>query len=419
MTRGKGCCRVLHLHEDNTRFLLLGVVMLIYMAAGAWLFQWLEHQNETDDRKRYWEIYRWFMEKYNGTVDPADVEVLLWEYGNASASGIIQKRPRWDYPGAFYFVGTVVSTIGFGMTTPKTLAGRIVVIFYGFFGCSGAILFFNLFLERIITFLAYILRMLHERDLRKKGFFEGRRDSQQSFDYNLDEWKPSVYWVMLYLFLATIIIATSASFLYSPMEGWTFLDCLYFCFVTFSTIGFGDLVTSQEPHYPHMELYRVANFAFIVCGSCCIYSLFNVTSIVIKQFLNWLMKTLDFSCSCRSRKPPSRPQLLARGRRNAITPYHLRTQARNMGKGADTSDNDSTYDSDGERRNSGEMISMADLLRANKVSLAVMQKELHESAQRGQAIILPSRLAAQENSFKPGAVGPLAIVSKKLGDDDT
>lgn len=90
-----------------------------------------------------------------------------------------------------------------------------------------------------------------------------------------------------------------------------------------------------------------------------------------------------------------------------------------MGKGADTSDNDSTYDSDGERRNSGEMISMADLLKANKVSLAVMQKELHESAQRGQAIILPSRLAAQENSFKPGSVGPLAIISKKLGDDDS
>ncbi|GIY19507.1 uncharacterized protein CDAR_569781 [Caerostris darwini] len=97
----------------------------------------------------------------------------------------------------------------------------------------------------------------------------------------------------------------------------------------------------------------------------------------------------------------------------------IRNRARNMGKGADTSDNDSTYDSDGERRNSGELISMADLLKANKVSLAVMQKELYESAQRGQAIILPSRLAAQDNSFKPGAVGPLAIVSKKLGDDDT
>ncbi|XP_054714789.1 potassium channel subfamily K member 13-like [Uloborus diversus] len=415
MTRPKGCCRVLHLHEDNTRFLLLGIVMLIYMAAGAWVFQWLEHENEDVDREHYWLVHRRFMDKYNGTVDPADVEELLWEYGNASASGIIHKRPRWDYSGAFYFVGTVVSTIGFGMTTPKTLAGRIVVIFYGFLGCSGAILFFNLFLERIITFLAYVLRLLHERELKRRGF-HGRRDSQISFDDNLDQWKPSVYWVMLYLFIATISIAVTASFLYSPMEGWTYFESLYFCFATFSTIGFGDYVTSQEAAYPHVVLYRLANFVFIVCGCCCIYSLFNVTSIVIKQFLNWLMKTLDIHC--KPMKPPGQKQLLARGRRNAITPDHLRHQARKMDKGKDTSDADSTYDSDGDRRNSGEMISMADLLRANKVSLAVMQKELYESAQKGQ-IYLPSRIAAEENSFKPGAVGPLAIVSKKLGDDDT
>lgn len=95
---------------------------------------------------------------------------------------------------------------GFGMTTPKTVAGRVVVILYGFLGCSGAILFFNLFLERIITFLAYLLRTLHELRLRSKGFVRPRpkganppqqpppqrRDSQTSWDCNLDEWKPSV-----------------------------------------------------------------------------------------------------------------------------------------------------------------------------------------------------------------------------------
>lgn len=127
---------------------------------------------------------------------------------------------------------------------------------------------------------------------------------------------------MLYLTLATIGIAVSASFLYSEMEGWPYFDCLYFCFVAFSTIGFGDLVTSQEPEYPHPVLYRLANFVLIVCGCCCIYSLFNVTSIVIKQFLNWIMRTLDVHC--RPVKPPSSNVL--RLRRNALTMNYVKKQ---------------------------------------------------------------------------------------------
>lgn len=127
---------------------------------------------------------------------------------------------------------------------------------------------------------------------------------------------------MVYLSLATVVIALSASLLYSRMEGWPYFDCLYFCFVTFSTIGFGDLVTSQEPDYPQRALYRFANFALIVAGCCCIYSLFNVTSIVIKQLLNWIMRTLDVKC--RPVTPP--PGNLLRLRRNAITMNYVKKQ---------------------------------------------------------------------------------------------
>lgn len=58
---------------------------------------------------------------------------------------------------------------------------------------------------------------------------------------------------------------------------------------------------------------------------------------------------------------------------------------------------------------------MSDLLRANKVSLAVMQKQLYETAQRGTPVLLPQRALQENDSFKPGAVGPLAIVSEKFG----
>jgi len=44
---------------------------------------------------------------------------------------------------------------GYGMTTPHTLSGKMTVIVYGLLGCSGCILFFNLFLERIVTVHGY------------------------------------------------------------------------------------------------------------------------------------------------------------------------------------------------------------------------------------------------------------------------
>lgn len=294
---------------------------------------------------------------------------------------------------------------GFGMTTPRTVAGKVVLIFYGFFGCASAILFFNLFLERIITFLAYILRSVHECKIRRRSGGDGssdsrdRRSSQTSEDDHLDTWKPSVYWVMLILLLGAVVVACCASAMYQPVENWTYFDAIYFCFVTFATIGFGDLVVSQKAEYDNVHIYRIGNFIFIVIGCCCIYSLFNVTSIVIKQFLNWLIQKMN--CRCRRRVKKST------GRRNAITPGHLQRHSNGSTKvHSVTVEPDS--DSEG-RRNSDEMISMRDFLNANKISLAMMQKQLWETSQRGGV--------SNGGGFQ-GPVGPLAILDRKLGQDE-
>lgn len=301
--------------------------------------------------------------------------------------------------------------LGFGMTTPRTVPGKIVLIFYGFFGCASAILFFNLFLERIITFLAYILRAVHEREMRRKSGGNGSRDSrdrrssQTSDDDHLDTWKPSVYWVMLILLLGAITVACCASAMYHPVENWTYFDAIYFCFVTFATIGFGDLVVSQKSDYDYVQLYRIGNFIFIVIGCCCIYSLFNVTSIVIKQFLNWLIQKMN--CRCRRRPKKST------GRRNAITPGHLQRHSKSNGS---TKAHSVTVepDSDSEgRRNSDEMISMRDFLNANKISLAMMQKQLWETSQRGGG----GGGVSNGGGFQ-GPVGPLAILDRKLGQEE-
>lgn len=70
----------------------------------------------------------------------------------------------------------------------------------------------------------------------------------------LDHWKPSVYWVMLYLTIFSCSIACFGAAIYSNIEGWSFIDSLYFCFVSFATIGFGDFVSTEKIYYSYNQM---------------------------------------------------------------------------------------------------------------------------------------------------------------------
>ena len=62
----------------------------------------------------FWRVYQAFRRHHlRGSSQALQrLHELLYAYGNASATGIINKRRRWDFPGSFHFVGTIVSTIG-------------------------------------------------------------------------------------------------------------------------------------------------------------------------------------------------------------------------------------------------------------------------------------------------------------------
>ncbi|XP_059913698.1 potassium channel subfamily K member 13 [Gadus macrocephalus] len=422
------------MNEDNARFCLLAGLILLYLLCGAAVFSALERPYELRARRRWTQRLDEFTQAHG--VEVAALQGLLRDYEEANGAGIRVDalRPRWDFSGAFYFVGTVVSTIGFGMNTPATISGKIFLIFYGLIGCAATILFFNLFLERIITMLAYIMRWFHERQLRHSGagaLGEGGRAPRREDD-SLEGWKPSVYYVMLILGVASVIIACSASTLYCAMEDWSYVDSLYFCFVAFSTIGFGDLVSSQRQQYEGQGAYRLGNCLFILMGVCCIYSLFNVISIVIKQTLNWILAKLacggsrpgcrSLRCPCWSRKHGARRLAPAagRGRRrfkgNSVQPLQSRAGPQRFAGGSLDTAGDSETDCGpgGEggaypgRRLSGEMISVNEF---NKVSLALLQKQLSDSAHHHQGHAPPSH--AHLNGFS-GGVGALAIMNNRL-----
>lgn len=272
---------------------------------------------------------------------------------------------------------------------------------------------FNLFLERVITLFAHVLRYIH--DQRERRSVQRNRNPKPTIrirtpdsdddasETSLEQWRPSVYVVMGCLFLLSSVLVLCAASVYQSVENWSYFESIYFCFVSFATIGFGDYVSSQQQSDDASGIYwyRAANFLFLTLGCCCIYSLFNVTSIVIRQFLNRLIRALD--CRCR------RPKCLRRKQR----PY--------LGLGLrPPKHHDHAVDSDSEngtpsRRAStdGGIMSLKEFLEQNKMNIFLMQKHIIESAQQ--------RL--QENRYDTGsaisasAVGPLAILTQKFGED--
>ncbi|KAL2096357.1 hypothetical protein ACEWY4_008505 [Coilia grayii] len=304
-------------NADLARIGLLWVLIALYMLFGAAIFSALERPEELRARRRWEQQVTQFAREHQ--VSASDLRTLLKQYEEANAAGVRAdpRRPRWDFSGSFYFVATVVTTIGFGMTAPSTICGKIFLIPYGLLGCAATILFFNLFLERAITLISFAMYRCHRRGrsrsrardrapgggggreggvavVEMEGEVKGVKDEEEDEEEEKKkkDWRPSVYHVTLVLSALALLVAFAASGLYSAVEGWGYFEALYFCFVTFSTMGFGDLVSGQRDWYAGTWVYQVSNSLVILLGVCCTYSLFNITSVIVKQGLNWTLTQL-------------------------------------------------------------------------------------------------------------------------------
>lgn len=82
------------------------------MLAGAATFSSLERPAEIQAHQLWETRLKDFSHKHEISCEV--LKSLLCHYEEARAAGVRteQSRALWDIPGAFYFVGTVVSTIG-------------------------------------------------------------------------------------------------------------------------------------------------------------------------------------------------------------------------------------------------------------------------------------------------------------------
>nr|CBN81036.1 Potassium channel subfamily K member 9 [Dicentrarchus labrax] len=244
---------------QNIRTLCLILSIVFYLLIGAAVFDALESDSESSKKKALEQKLNELKKKYGFTEDDyREIERV-----------VLQSEPhrtgrQWKFAGSFYFAITVITTIGYGHAAPRTDAGKTFCMFYAVLGIPLTLVMFQSLGERINTFVRYLLRRA------KQGL--GLRKTEVSMG--------NMVLVGLLSCMSTLCIGAAA---FSHFEDWTFFNAYYYCFITLTTIGFGDYVALQKKDtLQKRPPYVVFSFMYILVGLTVIGAFLNL---VVLRFL--------------------------------------------------------------------------------------------------------------------------------------
>lgn len=133
---------------------------------------------------------------------------------------------------------------GYGHTVPLSDEGKAFCIFYSLFGIPVTLFFISLVVRKILVLVTQRpVSYLHRRWAMSKSKF------------------ALIHATCLALIIALLFLFIPAWIFTSLEKDWDFLESLYFCFISLTTIGLGDYVpgeTHSKEDNPHPQLYRLA-----------------------------------------------------------------------------------------------------------------------------------------------------------------
>ncbi|VDK54318.1 unnamed protein product [Cylicostephanus goldi] len=233
--------------KKSSRALMLILTTFTYLLLGAAVFDVLESETERYVREEIAFVQEKLQAKYNFSVR----DMQLFE--SVAVKSIPHKAGfQWQFTGAFYFAIVVITTVGYGHSAPETTAGRFFCMVFALAGIPLGLIMFQSIGERVNTFIAFCLHQL-QFNLQKRGY----------------TWMREV--ATKHLLLVSLSIGTSiiiiGTVVFHREERWTLFDAYYYCFITLSTIGFGDLVPLQQGSALQLRpFYVVFTLLFVVLG---------------------------------------------------------------------------------------------------------------------------------------------------------
>lgn len=179
----------------------------------------------------------------------------LWCHVGAYAYEILE---GWHPLLGFYFSLATITTIGFGDFRAETSGGRVFLFIHTLL---GIVLMVGLASSVKSAFKEIFLSGKAERMRRKSTMANAPLDRYQT---NNTTKTRNMYldlgMLKTHLILALlnfILLWVLGALIFMTLESWPFFQSLYFSFVTFSTIGYGDIIIKTYPGLLAFSCYTI------------------------------------------------------------------------------------------------------------------------------------------------------------------
>ncbi|XP_021191836.1 TWiK family of potassium channels protein 7 isoform X2 [Helicoverpa armigera] len=211
-----------------------------------------------------WNLIRFVSERNNGT-DNDGTEKLLSDHlavyervlEEASSSGLALEvennfpplEEKWSILQAVFFSSTVLTTIGYGNIVPETFWGRLFCIAYALIGIPLTLTVIADLGRVFATLVSIIAKQLPAMPKCCSRVSEANPAGQRSL---------YAFGAVGFLFL---YLSAGAGLFKMWEDDWTFYDGFYFCFITMTTIGFGDIVPKRPKYMLICTVYILIGLA--------------------------------------------------------------------------------------------------------------------------------------------------------------
>eukprot|EP00111_Clytia_hemisphaerica_P008598 TCONS_00025146-protein len=249
------------LKKDGLRMVLLIILNGFYLYFGGVVFYLLETKPKfvVDKRKHVEMLFNTFkslhltadhMMMNISNISTHDVNKISSVLQNIHSEFSESESESWTVTNAVFFASTVVTTIGYGNMAPVTTGGRWFCVFYAIVGVPLTVMLLALVGKIISKYINHLCNFI-VKTLRE--YLYSKYEYEQVDEGT--ELRAPVWLALLFMLLVTSIFAL----MFMKMEQWSFSKSLYFIFITFTTIGFGDIV-------PHNDNAIWFNVTFLYIG---------------------------------------------------------------------------------------------------------------------------------------------------------